>query len=221
MSDTPLVQSLPVQALTPGLLLANKTVHSEASSLLYAQNRFDFSIGTSKHVSSFLEQIGRNNTNYIKHIYIDFPEFRDLNLHDVTLADGSERILAKIQSDCNNLGTLTTSLNSTNEIELELDALDCPKIVAEAVALVDAHFRAISSIREIVVEVYKDGPSSYIRKEMESHGWTVSEKEHEEELGSDRSFADFEDDYDGYDHDISDDDYDIGNDSDFWRRAGD
>lgn len=30
------------QELTPGLLHANKTVHREASSLLYAQNRFNF-----------------------------------------------------------------------------------------------------------------------------------------------------------------------------------
>ena len=52
---------------------------------------------------------------------------------------------------------------------------------------------------------------------MESHGWTISTTEYVEELGSDRSFGDFE--YDDYCYD--DDDYDIDNDSDFWRRAGD
>jgi hypothetical protein len=43
------------QSLTPGLLRTNKTVHLEASSMLYAQNRFDFTMCTSEDVTSFLE----------------------------------------------------------------------------------------------------------------------------------------------------------------------
>ena len=57
---------------------------------------------------------------------------------------------------------LTTSLYSTNAIELKLDALDNPKIVTEALKLVDTRFKAISSLQEIIVRVYKDGPSGYI-----------------------------------------------------------
>jgi hypothetical protein len=175
----------------------------------------------SENVASFLEQIGRNNANYIRHICVNFPKFHYLDLHDVTLEDDSVRILAKIQSDCTKLSTLTTSLHSTNAMELKLDALDHPKIVAEALALVGARFRAISSLQEIIVEVYEDGPSDHIRREMKSHGWTISTTEHVEELGSDRSFGDIEDDDHRYNYDIGDDDYDIDNDSDYWRRAGD
>ena len=54
---------------------------------------------------------------------------------------------------------------------------------------------------------------------MESHGWTISTTENVEEEDFDRSFSDFE-----YGDDSGDDgydDYDIDNDSDFWRRAGD
>ena len=127
-----------VQALTPGLLRANKTVHFEASSMLYAQNCFDFTMCTSEDVTSFLEQIGHNNASYILSIYIDFPKFHYLDLHDVTFEDDSVRILAKIQSDCTKLATLTTSLHSTNAMEARLEALDYPKIVAEGLALVDA-----------------------------------------------------------------------------------
>ena len=50
---------------------------------------------------------------------------------DVTLGEGSNGILAKIQSGCNNLRTLTTSLYRTNAIALRLDALDNPKIAIE------------------------------------------------------------------------------------------
>ena len=214
----------PRLGLTLALLRANKTVHREASSLFYAQNCFDFTMGTPEDVASFLGQIGRNNADYIRHICINFPEFLYLDPDDVTLEDDSVGILANIQSSCANLSTLTTSLYSTNAMELRLDALDNPKIVTEALKLVDTRFRAISSLQEIIVEVYEDGPSDHIRREMENHGWTISTTENVEEQDFDRSFSDFEyDDYD-YDDDSRDndyDDYDIDNDSDFWRRARD
>jgi len=111
-------------------------------------------------------------------------------------------------------------------MELKLDALDHLKIVAEALALVDASFRAISSLQGIIVEVYEDGPSNHIRRKMESHGWTINVTEQVEESDFHRSFGDIEDDdyrySDEYGNDnYGDDDYDIDNDSDFWRRAGD
>lgn len=211
-----------LQALTPGLLRTNKTVQLEASSIFYAQNRFDFTECAAEDITSFLGQIGRINANYILYIYIDFPIVHYQDLHDITLEDDSVRILAKIQSDCTKLSTLTTSLYSTNTMEVKLDALDNPKIVVEALALVDTHFRAISSLQEIIVEAYEDGPSDHIRREMQSLGWTISTTEFVEESGFDRSLSDIEDDdYLDDDHDSGSDDYDIDDDSDFWRRAGD
>ena len=94
---------------------------------------------------------------------------------------------------------------------LKLDALDYPKIVTEALELVNTRFRAISSLQDIVVEVYEDGPSYYVRRKMEGHGWTVSATEYVEELGSDKSFGDFEDDWD---HDYDYGGYDYGYDYD-------
>lgn len=38
-----------------------------------------------------------------------------------------------------------------------------PKIVAEALAEIDDHFRAISSLQEIIVEAYRDGISDSTR----------------------------------------------------------
>jgi hypothetical protein len=216
-----------LQELTPGLFRVNKTVHHETSSLFYAQNCFDLTTRTPEDVASFLGRIGRKNADYIRHIYVDFPNFFCLNLDDVALDEDSVRILAKIQSDCTNLSTLTTSLYSTNAMELRLDALDNHKIIGQALRLLDTRFRAISSLQEIIVKVYKDGPSDHIRREMKSLGWNISATEYVEEAGSDRFSDDIEDaDYrwDDDDYDIGnddDDDYDIDNDSDFWRRAGD
>jgi hypothetical protein len=42
-------------------------------------------------------------------------------------------------------------------------------------------FKAISSLQEIIVEVYEDGPSDHIRREMKNHGWTISATEYVEE----------------------------------------
>lgn len=219
-SINPWTRPYPFRPLTPELLRANKTVHREASSLLYAQNRFNLTAHDSELVA-FLDQIDRNNANHIRHICIEFPKFRYLDRHDVTLEDDSVRILAKIQSDCTNLSTLTTTLFSTDVMTLKLDALDSPNIVVEALALVNAHFRAISSLQEIVVEMYEERPSTHIRRTMENYGWTIKVAEQVEESGSDRPFSDIEDDDYRYNHDSGDDDYDIDDDSDFWRRAGD
>ena len=109
-------------------------------------------------------------------------------------------------------------------MELRLDALDNPKVVTEAFKLINTHFRAISSLQEIIIEVYADGPSDHIRRKMESHGWTISVTEYVEE-DFNRSFSDFEYEKHGFDSgdedDDDDDSYDIDNDSDFWRRAAD
>jgi len=41
----------------------------------------------SEDVASFLEQIGRNNATYIRHVYVNFPTFHYLDRHDITLED--------------------------------------------------------------------------------------------------------------------------------------
>ncbi|KAL9013413.1 MAG: hypothetical protein Q9173_001889 [Seirophora scorigena] len=113
-------------------------------------------------------------------------------------------------------------------MELRLDALDNPKVATEALKLADTHFGTFSSLHEIIVEVYEDGPSDHARREMESHGWTISTTENVEEEDFDRSFSDFDsDDYgsdsgdDGADNGGDDGGGDIDNDSDFSRRAMD
>ena len=213
------------QELTLELFNVSKIIHREASWLFYAQNRFDFSMGSPEDVASFLGQIGRNNSDCIRHICVDFPKFSYLDSGDITLEDDSFAILANIQSCCTSLRALTTSPDSTNAMELRLDALDSPKVVAEALKLADTHFRAISSLQEIIVNVYEDGPSDYIRRKMESHGWTISIAECVEEEDFNRSLSDFGCGGYGYDRrgddGDGDDSYDIDNDSDFWRRAAD
>ncbi|KAJ5682062.1 uncharacterized protein N7477_002002 [Penicillium maclennaniae] len=200
------------------LLSTNTVILHEARSLLYGHNCFDLTPG---RIPEFLDTIGFINASHLQCIRIDFPRLCDLE-DEVSLEDVSLHMLEKIQSHCTNLRMLITAPESTNTMENWLDSFDSPSICARALALIDARFRAISSLQEIVIEVYEEGPSTYIRKKMESHGWIlkVVESVEVEEWDVDRSWDDFEDDEYLHDDD-DDDDYDTDNDSDFWRRAAD
>ena len=158
--------------LTPGLLRTNKIVHTEASSLFYAQNRFDFT-RSSRAVIGFLRNIGPSNAENIRHIYADFPEFSDIHNGDFTLYEESVSILNNIQSSCVNLSTLTTSLMSSDFTEFTLKRLGDPKVIAGALEMVNIHFRAIPSVPEIIIEVVDDIPDDFIRMEMKRHAWKI------------------------------------------------
>lgn len=210
-------------AFTLGLLGTNKAINREASSLLYGRNRFEFTGTTAAGVSTFLETIGSNNSALIQHILIDSPQFRHLEPGNVALDEEDISLVTSIHSWCPNLSTLTTALHSTNEMEFQIDESDNHNVAREALGLLDALFRVGSSMQVITLMVYKDGPSDYIRRRMETLDWTFTFSEYDEEefwdspdrFGSD-GFGDCESDYDD-----GSDDYDIDNDSDFWRRAAD
>lgn len=217
----PLVPWNGAHEIVPNVLCTNTTILHEARSLLYSHNRFDLTTWNPQLILQFLDNVGYINAGHLRCIRIDFPRLRDLE-DSVSLEEDSLCILEKIQTHCTNLRTLMITPDSTNAREHQLDSFDSPKICAKALALVDARFRAISSLEEIIVEVYEEGPSREIRRKMESHGWTISvvEPVEEAEWNCDRSWDDFEDDQylsDDYDED----EYDIDNDSDFWRRAAD
>lgn len=206
--------------LHPNILFTNTAILHEARALLYGHNCFDLT-WEHGHISEFLDAIGFINASHLQCIRINFPTLGDLE-DEVNLEEGSLHVLEKIQSQCTNIKKLITDSESTNTMEVQLDLFDSPTICARALAMIAARFGAISSLQEIVVEVYEEGPSSDIRREMESHGWVlkVVEPVEVEEWGDDRSWGDYEDD-EYPDDDYDDDDYDIDNDSDFWRRAAD
>jgi len=168
------------QKLTPGLLRINKTINYEAISLFYAQNRFDFTNSTAQQIASFLETIGRDNANYIQHVCIDFPNFSYQKPGNFTLSDSSIRIFTSIQSSCANLSALIAFAYSTVNLEERLENLDNPEIVT-VLKLVDTRFRAILSLRKIIVGVYDEDPSCFVRGEMKNRGWTIIVTECEKE----------------------------------------
>ncbi|KAJ5340370.1 hypothetical protein N7541_009494 [Penicillium brevicompactum] len=195
-----------------------------SSSLLYGNNCFDLTSLAPKTIPDFLDAIGLVNASHLECIRIGFPEFCDLE-DEVSLEYGSLRTLKKIQAYCTNLKSISTTASTTYFMEIQLNSVDSPTIYGRALALVADHFRAITSLQEIVMEVHDDDLNSYIRSKMQSHGWIlkVMEPVEEEEWVNDRIWDEIEDDYLLYDDedDDNDDDYDIDNDSDIWRRAAD
>ncbi|KAF7908516.1 uncharacterized protein EAF01_004271 [Botrytis porri] len=206
--------------LTQGLLFTCRTIHGEATSVFYAQNSFEFDLWDAQ---GLLNKIGPINASYIRHIATTFPSFYDLEPSSIELEASDSQDLLQIQNDCTSLITLETDLESTNTWLIKLDGLDNLNIVAEALALVNSRFRAIPSLQSITVNLYEEGPGDYIRGKMMNHGWTINTTENppSDDDGNDvYQWLDPPDDYDD-DSDYSVDNYDIDNDSDFWRRAGD
>ncbi|KAI0436113.1 hypothetical protein F4803DRAFT_543354 [Xylaria telfairii] len=160
---------------TLALFRANKAVHREASSLFYGRNRFNLSEVAPQEVVAFLERIGVSNAAYIRHVIVDFPVFIRLDPDYITLEESSLDVLTTMQTRCTNLASLRTQLYSTVAMELRLDNVGDHQVAADALQLLDTHFRAISSLQDIIVEVYEDGPSDRpTRQGIKRHGWTIA-----------------------------------------------
>ncbi|RYP52804.1 hypothetical protein DL768_002053 [Monosporascus sp. mg162] len=174
------------------ILLANKMIHSEASSVLYGQNRFDLTKCTSEQISLFVTRMGRDNSSHVRYIHINFPGIRDRDQDDVVFDDDSAMILAVIQLNCTNLHSITTYPDGD-----QLNTIDKPLVIEKALALINTHFKAILSLGVVVIQVYKDGLGGSVRDTMKSYGWKVEEIEREKELVQASSM------WDDYDYDFS------------------
>lgn len=84
---------------------------------------------------------------------------------------------------------------STDTMERHFGSLDSPNICANALVLVDARFREISSLQDIVVEVYEKVSSSDMRKKMKSHGWKLNVAEEEDGFENDEYLCQYDSDY--------------------------
>ncbi|KAL1856894.1 hypothetical protein VTK73DRAFT_8208 [Phialemonium thermophilum] len=166
----------------PSLLRASRAVHAEAASLFYGRNCFNLSTQASVP-QLFLEQIGRVNAGYIRHVHIEFPRIRGLEAGPARLSTEACAVLDSLQSHCVNLRRITTSQASTAVRLTVLVAMHGAQATAEAVALVDARFRAIPSLREIEIQILSEHAIANIRELAQEHGWTVITETREDGSG--------------------------------------
>lgn len=177
--------------LVPNILLTNTTILHEACSLLYGSNCFNFipwgSEDEAEAVSDFLDAIGPVNASRIERIRIAFPDFfnnteeKDHTEKKVDLSTTDLHILQAIQACCTNLKSITTQYTGFGWRFPFYDL----EIHEKAFALVATHFKAIKSLREVVIEYDDEDLDPVDRRNMQSHGWTLKVAEHptdEEEL---------------------------------------
>lgn len=159
-------------------------MHCEASPLLYSNNRFGFSDleptlrlrTTSAVLTSFLSQIGRQNASFLRYICIDFSDFNNYQTESAMLEEDSISTLELICDHYTNIATFETLVYDTFRLEYANYKLNNPPIAAEVLDLLDARFRAISSLKEVIVDVYiydDNGLSDDLRKKMCDYGWTI------------------------------------------------
>ena len=167
--------------------------------MLYSRNRFrlqDLLGGTI--LASFLDQIGRRNASFLRYIYIPFPGLDDCHFRSVTLQEDSVHMLETIRDYCTNITTLETLLHTSAKMESRLDAADSPRAADVALTLVDARFKAIPSLKEVIVNLYDEPPNGYLRKKIQKCGWTIKVTALEESDGfgfsdeDDGDYMDFE-----------------------------
>ncbi|KAF2804520.1 uncharacterized protein BDZ99DRAFT_525357 [Mytilinidion resinicola] len=165
--------------LHPAVLRLSSKVYNEASPLLYSKNRFQFpevfgsapSLPIRAHVAPFLIQIG-SQSKLIHHICIPFPTFNYPVPERARLDEVHIENLELIRKTCTNIKTL--------ELLVPLEhcnyALDDWAIASEALDLLNTRFKAIHSLKEIMInfeEYPEDDPSDGLTKKMRDIGWTV------------------------------------------------
>lgn len=221
MREEPIYPEFRAHGLSPSLLATNTTILHEAGSLLYGQNQFNLASWDEEFALQFLDDIGSVNASHLQCICIDLPRFRNLN-NEINMEDESLRTLEKIQSDCTNLQKLIISAEDTADMENQFYPLNGQEVYFRALALVDAGFRAIPSLREVIAEVYEGEASSDITMIMQSHGWIVNVMKEVQgaEWEIDRSPDDYESDEYTSDH-YDTDDHIFESKSEFWRRVAD
>jgi hypothetical protein len=168
--------------LCPALLELSKQAHSEASPLLYSNNRFRFpdvftsisSATDSAHIAPFLCQIG-SQASLIRYICITFPAFPTFHnsQHDrARFHEAHIKNLELIRDTCTSITTLELSVppDRANYV------FDDSSIVAETLDLLHTRFKAILSLKEIIVnfQVYseEDLSDDWVKKICD-RGWTV------------------------------------------------
>ena len=140
----------------PALLRASKRVHREASPVLYSYNRFEFNcihpselcirtIPTkSAALASFFGQIGHQNASFLRRIWInsDCPSVDNVQLQEENL-----KMLELIRENCTTVAILEISLHDF----WSYDANGSRTIKQAVLESLDARFKAISSLKEVIV----------------------------------------------------------------------
>lgn len=173
---SPRISTHAAPQLSLSILLVNRAIHNEASSILYSRNCFRPArnaffqlpeVGNSRRtlnrrfkghgqiLLTFLILIGIQNARFLRRICIPFPQFEDCRVGNITLEANGRRLLNCLQRASPNLITLEVSVHESSPLHTIRDK----RLLAEAFAEVDARFKAIPSL----INVFVHTDSSIVR----------------------------------------------------------
>lgn len=168
----------PPQWLT--LLFVNRQVHSEANSVFYRCNQFLLSITSSdlaQFLGSFLDCIGPTNAGLLSSISINFPTANIVGRQPtgVVLREDAVRSLKLMQGRCTGLTMLKTFLYPQNAYGLVVSSFDAdnPQSSWDALAQIDAHYKAIPSLRQVRIKISYATLAPQVVERMQAFGWVV------------------------------------------------
>ena len=173
----------PQRRIWPAILRTRRSVCEEAASVLYGANRFTLhnNVYPSEHqlkvLAAFLDSVGAGNAGHIRHLCIPFPaiDLEGQHAGRMAITESSMRILGLVRRRCPGIQTLETSVESSDSMEcIDLMVVDDLRAVADIVALFDARFRDIPSLKRIVVNLYDDPPEAMRRDIMLRQDWVFN-----------------------------------------------
>lgn len=157
------------------LLYTNKQIHGEASAVLYGMNSFHFVDITRQQVDvlrSFLDCIGSTNAASVSYLCLSFPVAESIGESGrVSLRDDSRQSLTLLQEQCVRLSTLETVVHFKNSRFFA----NTDEFLKEALPLIDARLRAISSLEKIIVRIEVHGQilTPSVKDLMQGLGWSI------------------------------------------------
>jgi hypothetical protein len=132
-----------------------------------AQSDAEDSRQTGAVLASFFSQIERQNASSLRHICIHLLDF---DPESAVLQEDSIKSMELIQDNCTSIATLEISLHITFRSEY------AAANAADALDLLDTRFKAISSLKEVIIDVHVYGDNSLrddLREKMCDYGWTI------------------------------------------------
>ncbi|KAF7559751.1 hypothetical protein G7046_g4402 [Stylonectria norvegica] len=160
------------------LLYVNQQVCDEARAVLYGMNSFVLVDTTQQQVGllrSFIRGIGSANAESVSHLSINFPfvEWMEDQPSKVKLREDGLQSLRLLQDTCTNLMTLEIFVHSKNSTFLTDMDENSSILVPEALSKIDAQFKAILSLKKIIVRVHVGSLPTLVMDSRQGLGWVV------------------------------------------------
>jgi hypothetical protein len=164
------------------ILYVSKYINKEAKSFFFSQNVFNFACIMGSAVSQVFAKIRPENLSQMEHVMIQFPGGRTRIMAG---SDNTFMALKFVQGWCKNLKTLTVSPYWDERLDPRFKVGGgggySEDAIRKSLKWYDVEFRAIRSLREIVVwvsrrkypaEIYRyEEIGDFVEMEMERLGW--------------------------------------------------